>query len=130
MMSLKKIGTFAAGLALLLTAFVGQAQASEIDLNIPMLDVDYNIFGYALTGSQILFYGLGICLLGFLFGLYEFIKIKKLPAHKSMLDVSNLIYSTCKFWVPSVWLGLVCESILMPTLVPLLTLLKVKLIPL
>ena len=99
MMSLKKIGTFAAGLALLLTAFVGQAQASEIDLNIPMLDVDYNIFGYALTGSQILFYGLGICLLGFLFGLYEFIKIKKLPAHKSMLDVSNLIYSTCKTYM-------------------------------
>ena len=98
-MSLKKIGTFAAGLALLLTAFVGQAQASEIDLNIPMLDVDYNIFGYALTGSQILFYGLGICLLGFLFGLYEFIKIKKLPAHKSMLDVSNLIYSTCKTYM-------------------------------
>ena len=99
MMSLKKIGTFAAGLAFLLTAFVGQAQASEIDLNIPMLDVDYNIFGYALTGSQILFYGLGICLLGFLFGLYEFIKIKKLPAHKSMLDVSNLIYSTCKTYM-------------------------------
>ncbi len=98
-MSLKKIGTFAAGLAFLLTAFVGQAQASEIDLNIPMLDVDYNIFGYALTGSQILFYGLGICLLGFLFGLYEFIKIKKLPAHKSMLDVSNLIYSTCKTYM-------------------------------
>ena len=99
MLSLKKIGAFAASIALLLTAFAGSAQASEIDLNIPMLDVDYQIFGYAITGSQILFYGLGICLLGFLFGLYEFIKIKKLPAHKSMLDVSNLIYSTCKTYM-------------------------------
>ena len=99
MLSLKKIGAFAASIAMLLTAFAGSAQASEIDLNIPMLDVDYNIFGYAITGSQILFYGLGICLLGFLFGLYEFIKIKKLPAHKSMLDVSNLIYSTCKTYM-------------------------------
>ena len=99
MLSLKKIGAFAASIALMLTAFAGSAQASEIDLNIPMLDVDYQIFGYAITGSQILFYGLGICLLGFLFGLYEFIKIKKLPAHKSMLDVSNLIYSTCKTYM-------------------------------
>ncbi len=99
MLSLKKFGAFAASMAMLLTAFAGSAQASEIDLNIPMLDVDYNIFGYAITGSQILFYGLGICLLGFLFGLYEFIKIKKLPAHKSMLDVSNLIYSTCKTYM-------------------------------
>lgn len=96
MLSLKKIGAFTSVFLLMLAAFTGKASASEIDLNIPMLDVGYNIFGYAVTGSQILFYGLGICVLGLFFGLYEFVKIKKMPAHKSMLDVSDLIYSTCK----------------------------------
>lgn len=99
MLSLKKIGAFTSVFLLMLAAFTGKASASEIDLNIPMLDVGYNIFGYAVTGSQILFYGLGICVLGLFFGLYEFVKIKKMPAHKSMLDVSDLIYSTCKTYM-------------------------------
>ncbi len=99
MLSLKKIGAFTSAALLMLAAFTGNACASEIDLNIPALDVDYNIFGYAITGSQILFYGLGICVLGLIFGWYEFIKIKNMPAHKSMLDVSNLIYTTCKTYM-------------------------------
>lgn len=99
MLSLKKTGAFASALMLMLAALTGNASASEIDLNIPALDVDYNIFGYALTGSQILLYGLGICVLGLIFGWYEFIKIKNMPAHKSMLDISNLIYSTCKTYM-------------------------------
>ena len=99
MLSLKKIGAFMSAALFMTAAFAGSASASEIDLNIPSLDVAYQIFGHAVTGSQILFYGLGICVLGLIFGLYEFIKIKKMPAHKSMLDVSNLIYSTCKTYM-------------------------------
>lgn len=99
MLSLKKIGVLTSAVLLMLAAFSGSASASEIDLNIPSLDVAYNIFGYAISGSQILLYGLGICVLGLLFGWYEFIKIKNLPAHKSMLDISNLIYSTCKTYM-------------------------------
>jgi K(+)-stimulated pyrophosphate-energized sodium pump len=34
-----------------------------------------------------------------LFGLFEFLRIKKLPAHKSMLEVSGLIYETCKTYL-------------------------------
>ena len=34
-----------------------------------------------------------------LFGLMEFIRIKRMPAHKSMLDVSALIYETCKTYL-------------------------------
>lgn len=99
MLSLKKFGAFSLALLLTLIALTGGAAASEIDLNIPELDVAYNIFGYAITGSQILFYGLGICVLGLIFGWYEFIKIKNMPAHKSMLDISHLIYTTCKTYV-------------------------------
>ncbi|MBS4772136.1 MAG: sodium-translocating pyrophosphatase [Proteobacteria bacterium] len=77
----------------------GNALASEIDLKIPSLDVGYNIFGHAITGSQILFYGMWICVLGMIFGFWEFIKIKKMPAHKSMLAVSHTIYETCKTYM-------------------------------
>ena len=40
-----------------------------------------------------------IAVLGMLFGLMEFFRIKKLPAHKSMLEVSDLIYETCKTYL-------------------------------
>ena len=80
-------------------SFGSNALASEIDLKIPSLDVAYNIFGLSLTGSQILLYGLGVCLVGLLFGLGEFFGIKKLPAHKAMLNVSHTIYETCKTYM-------------------------------
>ncbi len=99
MSALKKISN-AAWLALIaVIALTHGAAASEIDLKIPSLDVGYNIWGYAVTGSQILLYGMGICVLGMIFGFYEFVKIKKMPAHKSMLNISHLIYETCKTYM-------------------------------
>ena len=99
MLALKKLSK-ATGYALLaLCASLKGANASEIDLNVPMLDVNYNIFGIATTGAEILTYGLAVCVLGLFFGLYEFIKIKKMPAHESMLKISNLIYETCKTYM-------------------------------
>ena len=98
MINFKKFGSLA--LAMLLTvAFSASAMASEIDLKVPSLDVAYNIFGWSVTGSQLLFYGMGICVLGMIFGLVEFFSIKKMPAHKLMLNVSNTIYETCKTYM-------------------------------
>lgn len=99
MLNMKKLGSFAFALLLTLGFASGSALASEIDLNVPTLDVGYNIFGYAITGSQILLYGMGVCVLGMIFGWYEFIKIKHMPAHESMLSVSNTIYETCKTYM-------------------------------
>ena len=96
---LNKFGSIAAAIAVFLCGFASTAAASEIDLNIPLLDVDYNFFGYTITGSQILLYGLSICVLGFIFGLYEFFKIKHMPVHKLMSDMSGLIYETCKTYM-------------------------------
>ena len=98
MIDLKKIGSFA--LAMLLTVAVSSsAMASEIDLKVPSLDVAYNIFGWSVTGALLLLYGMGICVLGMIFGLAEFLMIKKLPAHQLMLNVSNTIYETCKTYM-------------------------------
>ncbi len=99
MMSLKKIGGLAAAFLLTMGFLTGSASASEIDLNIPSLDVMYTIFGHAVSGSQILMYGMVICALGMVFGFWEFLKIRKMPAHESMLRVSNTIYETCKTYM-------------------------------
>ena len=96
---LKRIGKITLAVAVVMLSAFSKAQASEIDLNIPSLDVSYNLFGWATTGSDILMYGIGICVLGMLFGLYEFVKIKQIPAHESMLNVSNTIYETCKTYM-------------------------------
>lgn len=99
MSALKSISKIAMAVLLVMLASLQGAAASEIDLHVPMLDVDYNIFGWATNGAKILSYGLIVCALGLLFGLYEFVKIKKLPAHDSMLKISNLIYETCKTYM-------------------------------
>ncbi len=66
------------------------AFASEADLKIP-----------ELSGSQnsLLMSGLIVCVLGLLFGLYQYLKVKKLRAHQSMLDVAQTIFETCKTYL-------------------------------
>ncbi len=99
MINLKKRKSLVAWVVAAFLAMTNAALASEIDLKIPSLDVSYNIFGYAITGSHILLYGLAICAFGLLFGLYEFVGIKRMPAHKAMLNVSHTIYETCKTYM-------------------------------
>ena len=96
---LKKIKGLTGWLLAIFLTMTDGAFASEIDLKIPSLDVVYNLFGFEIIGSQILLYGLMICAFGLLFGLCEFVGIKKLPAHKVMLDVSHTIYETCKTYM-------------------------------
>ncbi|MEN9723040.1 MAG: hypothetical protein RJB38_1026 [Pseudomonadota bacterium] len=76
-----------------------QALASEADLKLPELNTVFNLFGTEVTGTSILGWGMVIAALGLVFGLVEFMKIKNLPAHRSMLDISSLIYETCKTYM-------------------------------
>lgn len=87
---------FIAAMGLLISA-VGFA--SEADLNIPELTNTFNVFGTDVSGNGILTFGIFVAFAGMFFGLSEFMKIKKLPAHKSMLDISALIYETCKTYM-------------------------------
>jgi K(+)-stimulated pyrophosphate-energized sodium pump len=75
------------------------AFASEADLKIPELTTIFNVFGTPVAGTTILAAGLVVSALGMIFGLIEYTKIKALPAHKSMLDISALIYETCKTYL-------------------------------
>lgn len=74
--------------------------ASESDLILPKTDdVRFTLFGANVTGGQILTAGIIICALGMAFGLWIYSSIKSLPAHKSMVDMSELIYSTCRTYL-------------------------------
>jgi K(+)-stimulated pyrophosphate-energized sodium pump len=73
--------------------------ASELDLELPSIDTTYNLFGAQVSGTALLMMGLVVCILGMLFGLLMFRSVKALPAHKSMLDVSNIIWETCKTYL-------------------------------
>jgi len=50
-------------------------------------------------GRTLLMVGLVICALGLLFGLLTYLQLKNLPVHKSMRDVSELIWETCKTYL-------------------------------
>ncbi len=88
------------GLALLpLLLLSTTAFGSEAELVLPSLTGSYTLFGLTLTGHQFLGIGVGVCLLGLLFGIFEILSIKRMPAHKSMLDISSLIFETCKTYM-------------------------------
>ncbi len=74
------------------------AWASEADLILPNLNVTFPMLG-DLSGHSILISGVVVSLLGIAFGLYEFLGIKNLPVHRSMREVSELIYETCKTYM-------------------------------
>ncbi|OGF08786.1 MAG: sodium-translocating pyrophosphatase [Candidatus Eisenbacteria bacterium RBG_16_71_46] len=75
------------------------AHASELDLKIPVLDTSYSVFGTPVSGRTLLYIGLVVCALGMVFGLAMYNQVKRMPAHQSMLDVSAVIYETCKTYL-------------------------------
>src|SRR5215470_2294612 len=83
------------GLAALVLS--GSAFASEADLQLP--DLSKVTFLGGTNGRSLLMWGLLICLFGFGFGIYQFSQLRKLPVHKSMLEISELIYETCKTYL-------------------------------
>jgi K(+)-stimulated pyrophosphate-energized sodium pump len=73
-----------------------QAAGGEANLVIPDLN-SVQIMG--LPGGKLLVWGLVVCALGLLFGLVMYSRLKNLPVHQSMREVSELIYETCKTYL-------------------------------
>ena len=63
--------------------------ASEADLVIPD----------AIHEWSFLHWGFLVTILGFAFGMYHFFKTKKLPVHKKMLEIGEVIYKTCSTYL-------------------------------
>lgn len=89
------IKKFTSLMALLFMMAVGvsPALASEADLVVPSIKT-INPHSYML-----LLIGLGISVIGLVFGLVEFLKIRKLDVHKAMDSVGNTIFETCKTYL-------------------------------
>ncbi|WP_372792861.1 sodium-translocating pyrophosphatase [Lutibacter sp.] len=74
---------------LVVLMFPMRSMASEADLVIPD----------AIKEQSILYWGFLITLAGLLFGFYQFVQVKKIRAHKSMLDVAQVIFETSKTYL-------------------------------
>jgi K(+)-stimulated pyrophosphate-energized sodium pump len=86
----------AAAAATLLLGVAAPAMASEASLVIP--DLSSQSF-LGVNGHTLLTFGLAICALGLVFGMVIYTQLKNMPVHKSMLEVSELIYETCKTYM-------------------------------
>jgi len=73
-----------------------RAPGGEASLVLPALDL-VDVGGY--NGRTLLMIGLGVSLLGMVFGLVIMTRLKNLPVHRSMLEISDLIYETCKTYL-------------------------------
>ena len=88
------------GLGVLLHA--PNAFASEADLILPDLHSQSFLDGIVqggIPGDTLLMWGLVICLFGMIFGLVQYVGIRKLPVHSAMREISELIYETCKTYL-------------------------------
>ncbi len=82
-------------MCLALPAFAGEA-----DIVLPDLaQVTFNLFGGQVSGVSIMYFGIVICFIGLFFSIIQANQTKKMPAHKSMLDVSAIIWETCKSYL-------------------------------
>jgi K(+)-stimulated pyrophosphate-energized sodium pump len=54
---------------------------------------------FGINARLLLGIGLIVCLLGLAFGLFNYLRVKNLPVHKSMREISELIYETCKTYL-------------------------------
>ena len=71
----------------------------EASLTLPDLSsVSFaNFFG--LNGHALLMIGLLFCAGGLLFGMAIYVQLKNMPVHRTMLEISDLIYETCKTYL-------------------------------
>ena len=74
---------------LVVSLFPMLSKASEADLVIPD----------SIKDQSILYWGFLITIAGLLFGFYQFVQVKKIRAHKSMLEVAQVIFETSKTYL-------------------------------
>ena len=90
-------------LAALFTVGVGTAMAQpeaggEAALKLPNLR-DVNFLNGRMDGHNLLLIGILFCIFGLGFGLAIYMRLKNLPVHRAMREISELIYETCKTYL-------------------------------
>jgi len=91
-----KFGAPAVLLTLFGAASVLADEAGEANLKLPDLS---QVTFLGIDGHKLLLFGIVICIFGLGFGLAIYSRLKNLPVHKSMREISELIYETCKTYL-------------------------------
>src|SRR5213592_3941659 len=97
-----RIGKIVAGavavIALTTCAFAQSSSevGGEANLKLPDLS-QVNFLG--MDGHRLLLIGILFCIFGLGFGLVIYTRLKNLPVHRSMREISELIYETCKTYL-------------------------------
>jgi K(+)-stimulated pyrophosphate-energized sodium pump len=93
-----KAGSVAGLLALACagTTWAQESGGGEASLKLPDLS-SVNFLG--VNGHNLLLWGILFCIFGLAFGLTIFVRLKNLPTHGSMREMSELIYETCKTYL-------------------------------
>jgi len=91
----------AAAIASLLSGATTFAQSTEeaggeASLKLPDLT---SVQFLGIDGHKLLLFGILFCIFGLIFGLVIYSRLKNLPVHRSMRDISELIYETCKTYL-------------------------------
>jgi K(+)-stimulated pyrophosphate-energized sodium pump len=74
----------------------GHPGGGEASLVLP--DLDQARF-LGMSGSGLLTWGLLVCLLGLGFGVVNYLRVRRLPVHSAMREVSHVIWETCKTYL-------------------------------
>src|SRR5581483_2037561 len=87
----------AASLLMLVQTAQPEHHGGEVDLIVP--DLSKVVFLNGISGPTLLMGGIIVALLGMVFGIIIYQKLRNLPVHSSMREISELIYETCKTYL-------------------------------
>ena len=85
-------------LAMLASPLMAQHEGGG-EANLVLPDLDSATFLGGIGGRTLLMGGLVVSALGLVFGLMIFMRLRNMPVHTSMREVSELIYETCKTYL-------------------------------
>ena len=80
------------------TAFAQSEAGGEASLKLPDLS-SVSFLNGAIDGHNLLMIGILFCFFGLGFGMVIYMRLKNLPVHRSMREISELIYETCKTYL-------------------------------
>jgi K(+)-stimulated pyrophosphate-energized sodium pump len=80
------------------TAFGQSTEEARGEASLKLPDLSQVQF-LGVDGHKLLLFGILFCVFGLIFGLVIYSRLKNLPVHKSMRDISELIYETCKTYL-------------------------------
>ena len=95
----KAVSATVAAALLFVFSVTASAQSHGGEANLVLPDLSSVTFLGGMTGRNLLLIGIVVSVLGLVFGLAMYMNLQRLPVHRSMREISELIYETCKTYL-------------------------------